>query len=61
MKIVFAVRGSPSDNYVLLVSNTFDLCKIAKGFVGNFAFQILFKDMDKFANFKFECPQKKVT
>lgn len=60
MKIAFAIRGNPKDNFVLLVSNTFDFCKIAKGFVGTFAFQILFKDFDKFADFKFDCPQKKV-
>jgi hypothetical protein len=37
-----------------------NLCKITKQGITNFMIQLFLKDFDKFANFKLECPFKKV-
>jgi len=42
----------------LFMRGTIDSCKVQEGVIGNFIVKLIVDRLDKYSNYKFECPQK---
>ena len=56
MRTAIAINQNDAEPNLILINNTFNLCNLSKGMLGNFLVQTIFDEHAKYSNLPLICP-----